>query len=80
MLPAGRRTHQVVSMHIVCTTTTAAARVLLILRGAALQPGQDFKIRSGLAATPPITYTVYHPLSDTQVTQARAIAGTTVVR
>jgi hypothetical protein len=67
-------------MEIVCTTTIAAARVLLVLRGAALQPGQDFKIRPGLAAAPPITYSVYHPLTDAQVTQARAIAGTTVVR
>jgi len=81
MLHTGRRTHQAVRTQIVCTTTITAARVLLLLRGVALlQPGQDFSIRPGLAATPPITYTVYHPLTDTQVTQIRAIAGTTVVR
>jgi hypothetical protein len=80
MLHTGRRTYQAVSTQIVCTTTITAARVLLLLRGIALQPGQDFTVRPGLAVTPPITYTVYHPLTDTQVTQIRTIAGTTVVR
>lgn len=65
MLPAGRRTHQMVPCTSFVQLTIATARVLLILRGIALQPGQHFKIRSGLAATPPITYTMYYPLTDT---------------
>jgi hypothetical protein len=80
MLHNGRRTQQAARTQIVCTTTITAARVLLLLRGGALQPGQDFTIRPGLADAPPITYTVYHPLTDTQVIQISAIAGTTVVR
>ena len=80
MLHTGRRTHPAARTQIVCATTITAARVLLLLRGGALQPGQDFTIRPGLADAPPITYTVYHLLTDTQVTQIYAIAGTTVVR
>ena len=78
MLYTGRRTQQTVVTQIVCTTIITAARVLLLLRGITLQPGQDFTTRPGLATTPPITYTVYHPLTDAQVTQICAIAGTTV--
>ena len=80
MLHNRRRTHQTAKTQIICATTITAARVLLLLRGDALQPGQDFTIRPGLADAPPITYTVYHRLTDTQVTQIYAIGGTTIVR
>jgi hypothetical protein len=80
MLHTGRRTHPPVRTQIVCTTTITAARVLLLLRGGALQPGQDFTTCPSLATTPPITYTVYHPLTDSQMTRIRAIAGTTIVK
>ena len=79
MLPAGRRTHQVVSMHIVCTTISAAAEVLVLLLSAHLQPLRDFEIRPVLSITPPITYTLYSAMTTAQVTKIRTVADTTVI-
>ena len=66
-------------MQIVCTTTQAAAQVLLILLTAHLRPARDFELRPVLSLTPPITYTLYRAVPASQVTKLRAIADTTII-
>ena len=65
-------------MQIVCSTTKAAAEVLLLLSLAGLHLVDAFEIRPVFSATPPITFIMRVSLTATQVRKIRAIADTTV--
>jgi hypothetical protein len=65
-------------MHIECTTTSAAAQVLMILLAAELRPVYDFELRPVISTTPPITFTPLLALPALLLTQLRAIPDTTI--
>jgi hypothetical protein len=65
-------------MQIVCSTTEAAAEVLLLLSLAGLHPVDAFELRPVFSITPPITFIMRVSLTTTQMRKIRAIANTTV--
>jgi hypothetical protein len=66
-------------MHIICTTTQAAAQVLQILLQAGLRPIRDFAIQPVLSTMPPITFTMLAILTSAQSIKIGAVADTIVV-
>jgi hypothetical protein len=66
-------------MHVICTTTAAAAQVLQILLAIHLQPIRDFTIQPILSTAPPITFTMLVILTAVQVTKISAVPDTTIV-
>jgi len=66
-------------MRIVCTTTAAAAQVMVILLAAQLQPFRDYEIWPVFSITPPITYTMLTVLKRAQRAKIRAVADTAMV-
>jgi hypothetical protein len=65
-------------MHIICSTTTAAAQVLSILLLAELHPLRDYQLSPVLSTTPPIIFTMIHILTSAQLASIRAIPDTSV--
>jgi hypothetical protein len=65
-------------LEIVCSTTEAAAEVLLLLSLAGLHPVDAFELRPLFSTMPPITFIMRVSLTATQVRKIRAIADTTV--
>jgi hypothetical protein len=66
-------------MHIIYTSTQAAAQVLQILFAVQLRLADAFKICPVLSATPTITFTLLVTLTAPQVRKIRAVADTTIV-
>ena len=66
-------------MQIVCTTASAAARVLAILRTAQLYPVRDYELRPILSIVPPITFTMRQPLPDALRAEIAQVPDTRVV-
>ena len=66
-------------MHIVCTTTHAAAQVIDILFTAPLRPADAFAVHPILSTTLPITFTMLVALTATQARKIRALADTAIV-
>ena len=67
------------TMHIVCTTTEAAAEVLSVLLSADQHPIQHFVIEPVFAPTPPITFIVLAVLPVALVQHIGALADTTII-
>jgi hypothetical protein len=66
-------------MHIVCTTTQAAAQVIDILFTAQLRPTEAFAVHPILSTTLPITFTMLVALTATQMRKIRELADATIV-
>jgi hypothetical protein len=66
-------------MHIVCTTTHAAAQVIDILFTAQLRPADAFAVHAVLSTTLPITFTMLTILTNAQWVKIRALADATIV-
>ena len=66
-------------MHIICTTTHAAAQVIDILFTVPLRPADAFDIHPLLSTTLPITFTMLVALTASQVRKIRALADATIV-
>jgi len=66
-------------MQIICTTTTAAAQVLMILLTAKLWPRYDYELRPVISPLPPITFILHLPLIDPLIEQIEGLPETLIV-
>jgi hypothetical protein len=66
------------SMSITCTTTRAAARLMVLLFAAAFRPILDFQIDATLSLEPPIVFTLRRPLPPSLQEQIRVIPNMTI--
>ena len=66
-------------MHIICTTTHAAAQVIDILFAVQLRPADTFEVHPQLSTTLPITFTMLVALTASQMRKIRALANATIV-
>ena len=66
-------------MQIACTTTQAAARVLVVLIDAGLQLGYECRLTRPRGAGSPITFVITKDLPADVMCQVQRIANTTIV-